>query len=140
MENLYLLVIAIILAALMGIQNIFKSIAASRWRTTEGKLLKWNMETDSEADGDLVVNELIYEYKVKGKELKSNRVGFGYPSKGGYSHSAIDRVLSESPSVNVYYNESKPDLSTLVVGFQQYHAFRLMMYSIIMLSIFAVLN
>lgn len=140
MENLLLLIIAIVAAALIGVQNIFRSIAATRWRTTEGNLLKWNMEIDGDSDGDLVVNELIYTYKVNGKEFQSDRVGFGYPKKSGYSHSAMDDVLSESPKVNVYFNEANPKLSTLIVGFKQYHAFKLMIYGFIMLGVFEVLK
>lgn len=131
MEYLALFFIVLLLARLMGVHDIVKSVMASKWSHTEGVLTKWDMGNDAESDMDFVVNRVSYKYEVRGEHYESNSIGYGFPLKSGYSKSAFERVVKNGPKVTVYFKEADPKLSVLIVGFQAYHAFNMLMFGLL---------
>jgi len=110
------------------------SIRALRWRSTSGELA--NETNSSETPGE----SLQYSYSVEGEDYQSQQLGFGYPTGTGevLGRTELVRVLANAPSVTVYYDPRRPDVSVLMNGFKLFHALRMLLILIVLLGLWGL--
>jgi hypothetical protein len=125
--DLYISVILILIGVSLFIWNIKSMITISKlssWALSTGEIIKldWveirkgpNPESRVHRIGHRYHLDLLYRYKVNGKEFEGNRLRFG-PLKNINSKSVCDEISGRfrvGSSVEVYYDPKNPKQSTL---------------------------
>ncbi|MDA9793358.1 DUF3592 domain-containing protein [Bacteriovoracaceae bacterium] len=125
--DLYISVILILIGVSLFIWNIKSMITISKlssWAISTGEIIKldWveimkapERESGEQRRGHRYHLDLLYRYKVNGKEFEGDRLRFG-PIKNINSKSVCDEISSRfgvGSSVDVYYDRKNPKQSTL---------------------------
>ena len=134
-------IVAILL--IFEIINLIKSIVAINWKMASGKIRNWDMHYSDDGDStNLVVNNLDYSYSVAGIDYTSKRIAFGFPTimEALYVGNEFERVLSDAPSLMVYYDAKNPKVSVLMVGIKVFHLFKIFALLLVLTFIGLAIN
>jgi hypothetical protein len=121
------LTLAILVLASTLFYEIFDAIRshiAARWKSTPGRLKRWNLYYDvGGEDTNIVIRDFAYVYSVAGKDYESSRIGFGFPTWMSvlYLEKTLKRLLKSAPEVIVFFDPANPQRSVLSVGIQLHH-------------------
>jgi hypothetical protein len=135
----YVLVLsALVLAAALfyEILNAVRSYYAARWQSTSGRLKRWDIQHDIDAeDTRIVIRNIEYAYCVAGKDYESSRIGFGFPMSMSvlYIEKILKRLLENAPEVRVFFDPANPGRSVLSVGIQLHHFVKVLGFGLVML-------
>ena len=128
---------------LLELVNLIKSVLAINWKATVGKIQNWDMHYSDNGDStNLVVNNLEYSYSVSGIDYISKRIAFGFPMimEALYVGKDMERILSDAPNLNVYYDAKKPKESSLMVGLKLFHLFKIFAFLLVLAFIGLAIN
>lgn len=127
-------VLTIALVVLLGmllyeILDAIRSHVAARWKSTPGRLKRWDIYHDvGGEDTHIVIRHLEYVYSVGGKDYESSRIGFGFPNWMSvlYLEKTLKRLLRSAPDVVVFFDPSNPRRSVLSVGVRLHHLIKVL--------------
>lgn len=109
---------------IIGVMNLRKARASSRWPTTEGKVISTTILRDRSSSSNsssmtsssqyVYKPEVAFEYHVAGERYLSNTVSFGDYASSNISHAeGVIAKYSEGTEVKVYYNQEHPEEAVL---------------------------
>jgi hypothetical protein len=100
-----------------GIWTARQSTLAAAWPTSAGTITSTALDVDSDGEGTSYEVKAEYKYFVAGKEYGGNRIAFGYSaSTGREAHVEIYNKLKTAAAVDVRYDPTDPERSTLSFG------------------------
>ena len=139
-----LALVAVVFAWLLvhEILNAIRSYFAARWHSTPGRLVRWDIHADIDAeDTRIVIRDIAYSYCVAGKDYQSSRLGFGFPTgmSALYVEKTLKRLLRSAPDVLVFFDPANPQKSALSVGIEMHHLIRILGFSFVVAVVLAVL-
>ena len=135
---------AFILASVLfyEILNAMRSHYAARWQSTPGRLKRWDIHTDVDAeDTRIVIRDFEYAYRVAGNDYASSNIGFGFPTRMSvlYVEKTLKRLLGSAPEVLVFFDPANPGRSVLSVGVQLHHLIKILGIGFVMAIVLALL-
>jgi len=99
-------------------RNIALGIQAQGWSQTTGRVLSVESKDTSDSDCHSREIRVRYLYDVDGREYEGTTI---HPTYGSSSfeeaHRGLESVLRPETRVRVYYDDGRPDRSTLSAGF-----------------------
>jgi hypothetical protein len=139
-----LMLVAPILVAVLTYEVIsaIRSHYAARWQSTLGRLKRWHIHSDIDAEHTrIVIRDLEYTYSVGGQNYESSRLGFGFPTRMGalYIENTLKGLLHRAPDVLVFFDPANPKKSALSVGVKLHHFVRILGIGLVLMIVGAVL-
>jgi hypothetical protein len=139
-----LILAALILVALLAhdVVNAIRSHYAARWRSTPGRLKRWDIQSDVDAeDTRIVIKDLEYTYCVGGQNYESSNLGFGFPTHMSalYIEKTLKALLAKAPDVLVFFDPANPKKSVLSVGVKLHHLVRILAIGFVLVIVGAVM-
>lgn len=139
---LFLAAVVLVLVLFAEILDAIRSHNAARWKSTPGKLKRWNLHYDADAeDTRIVIRDIEYVYCVAGKDYESSKIGFGFPTRMSvlYLERTLKRILERAPEVLVFFDPANPKRSVLSVGVQLHHLVKVLGVGIVTVVVLAFL-
>ena len=121
--------------------DAIRSHGAARWKSTTGRLKRWNMSYDVDGeDTNIVIRDFAYVYSVAGKDYESSRIGFGFPIRMSvlYVEKTLQRLLRSAPEVVVFFDSANPQRSVLSVGIQLHHLVKVLALGFVTAIVLAI--
>ncbi|MFO0943265.1 MAG: DUF3592 domain-containing protein [Pirellulales bacterium] len=117
--------------------NLKRSLQAAKWPTVNGRILSSELVVGRRNSQQV---KAIYKYMVGGREFKNDVIAFGYRAGGG--HGEVLEKVRAGKAIQVRYDPSDPQNSTLSCGFHKSLQLGLI-FSLLWLSmifVFGVIN
>ncbi len=100
-----------------GLHQIDRASRTADWPAVRGEILEAKVRTHRSDNKDTWSCRVKYAYEVEGRYYEGDRIAFGYTGSNNESmHSNLQKKLSRSKYVRVYYDPRNPAESTLATG------------------------
>jgi len=100
-----------------GVYQLDQASKTTQWPAVRGEVLESKLRSQRSDNTDTWACYVTYAYDVEGRYYEGDRIAYGYNGTNNRRmHANLQKKLSRSPYVRVYYNPHDPRESTLATG------------------------